>query len=86
MQKWCGSCYLSHGVKQAHAEGVMGHAREYKEVDGTLQTSCQGTRPLEKLAVLALEINFMLEAKELCLKNAISRLPSTKSGGNNSVE
>ena len=40
----------------------------------------------QKLAVLILEINFMLEAKELCLKNAISRLPSTKSGGNNSVE
>ena len=28
---------------------------------------------LEKLAVLVLEINFMLEVKELRLKNAISR-------------
>src|SRR5229473_894004 len=33
--------------KQAHAEEVLGHAREQREVGGTLRTSSQGTRPQE---------------------------------------
>ena len=59
--------------------------RENKEKWMELCRQAATEQDLEKLAVLILEINFMLEAKELRLKNAISRLPSTKRKKNNSV-
>jgi hypothetical protein len=47
IQEWHGSCYISRGLKQAHAEAVeevMGHATEQREVGGTLRASSQRTR------------------------------------------
>ena len=60
--------------KQAHAEEVMGHAREQREMDGTLCTQAADEQDPQKLAVLILEIDFMLEAKELGLLKAAQPL------------
>jgi hypothetical protein len=49
MQKWHGSCYMSRGLKQAHAEEVMGHARE---------------KDSRKLMALIDQISALLEAKQ----------------------
>jgi len=51
--------------KQAHAEEVMGHAREQREreVDGTLRASSQRTRFTEMMALIK-QITALLDARQ----------------------
>jgi uncharacterized membrane protein YdfJ with MMPL/SSD domain len=63
MQEWHGSCYMSHGVKQAHAEEVMA-MRENREKWVELCAQAANEQDSQKLMALIKQIITLLDAKQ----------------------